>query len=247
MTTVGTLNAFLWGLLGGGALLVGAAAGLAFRVPQRVIGLVMAFGAGVLISALTFELTLDAYDLGGADAVAVGLALGALTFFVGDWIIDERGGRHRKRSGGQQAEGQAPAIVLGAILDGIPESIAMGISLLAGGSTSAAFIAAVFVSNVPEAMSASTGLRKAGARPRSIFILWAVVALVSGISSAFGYAALGGAPDHVKGGIEAFAGGAILVMLADTMMPEAFQEAHRAVGLVTVLGYAVGTLLSVAA
>ncbi|HJW75695.1 MAG TPA: ZIP family metal transporter [Thermoleophilia bacterium] len=247
MTTVDTLGAFLWGLVGGGALVVGAAAGLAFRVPQRVIGLVMAFGAGVLISALSFELTADAYDLGGADAVAVGLALGALAFFAGDWFIDDRGGRHRKRSGGQQAEGQAPAIVLGAILDGIPESVAMGISLLAGGGASAAFVAAVFVSNVPEAMSASTGLRKAGARPRSILTLWVVVALVSGISSAFGFAALGGAPDHVQGAIEAFAGGAILVMLADTMMPEAFEEAHKTVGLVTVLGYALGAFLSVVA
>src|SRR5688572_11558429 len=123
------LQAAWWGFVGGIALLLGAVAGLRLPVSQRVIGLVMAFGAGVLISALAFELTEEAFRAGGTDAVALGLAAGALAFFAGDWIVDRRGGEDRKRSGGQQAGGAAGAIVVGAMLDGVPESVAIGITL----------------------------------------------------------------------------------------------------------------------
>ena len=156
------IEAGFWGFLGGFALIVGAVLGLKLPTSQRVIGLVMAFGSGVLISALAFELTDEAYDRGGVDAVAFGLALGSIAFFVGDWIVDHRGGQHRKRSGGEQAGGSATAIVLGALMDGIPESVAIGVSLLGGGAVGASVVAAVFLSNVPESMSAARGLTAAG-------------------------------------------------------------------------------------
>jgi ZIP family zinc transporter len=238
------IEAGLWGLLGGGALVLGAGAGLLLRAPQRVIGLIMGFGAGVLISALAFELTEEAFRRGGADAVALGLALGALTFFGGDWWLDRRGGQDRKRSGGQQAGAAATGLVLGALLDGIPESVAIGASLLGGEGVGVAVVAAVFLSNVPESLSAATGLRQAGRSPRWILVLWTAVALVSALAAAIGYATLDGASPNLLGGIQAFAAGAILTMLADTMIPEATDSGGAAVGLVTVLGFALAFLLS---
>jgi ZIP family zinc transporter len=243
---VRVLEAAFWGFVGGGALIVGALIGLLVPTSQRTIGLVMGFGAGVLISALAFELTQEAFREGGRDAVAGGMALGALAFYAGDAIVDGRGGEHRKRSGGEQAGGAAAAIVLGALMDGIPESVAIGVSLLGGEGVGVAVVAAVFLSNVPESLSAATGLRKAGHSPRWILGLWTLVAVVSAAAAALGYAVLGDAPADLVAGIQAFAAGAILVMLADTMMPESFKHGGRAVGLVTTLGFALAFLLSTA-
>nr|MDQ3879452.1 ZIP family zinc transporter [Actinomycetota bacterium] len=225
-------------------LLLGAAVGLWWHTSQKVIGRIMAFGAGVLISALAFELTKESYVRGGVDAVAIGLSAGALTFFFGDWILDRRGAEHRKRSGGEQQGGSATAMVLGALLDGIPESIAIGVSLLGGGSVGAAVVAAVFLSNVPESLSAATGLRKAGHSTGYIIGMWTAVVAVSTIASAAGYALLGNASGNVIASIQAFAAGAILTMLADTMMPEAFEHGGSVVGLFTVLGFACAFWLS---
>src|SRR5919199_4159382 len=184
-------EAAFWGFVGGLALIVGAVVGLVFRSAARAIGLIMAFGSGVLISALAFELTEEAFHRGGGLPVVAGLAAGALSFFVGDWIIDHHGGQHRKRSGGQQNGGSSGAIVLGSLLDGIPESVAIGVSILGGGSVGAAVVAAVFLSNIPESLCAATRLRKAGHSARWILGLWTAVALVSALAAAFGYAALG--------------------------------------------------------
>ena len=238
------LEAGFWGLVGGAALLVGALLGLYARASQRQIGLIMAFGVGVLISALAFELTHEAYERGGANAVVLGLAAGAFTFYAGDYLLDKRGAEHRKRSGGQQAAGAAGAIVLGTLLDGIPESVAIGVSLLGGGAVGLPVVAAVFLSNVPESLSAATGLRQAGHSNRWILGLWSSVALVSAVAAALGFALLGGASPAVIATIQAFAAGAILTMLADTMLPEAVHSGGSAVGLVTVLGFTLAFLLS---
>lgn len=234
--------AAFWGFVGGFALVLGALAGLAFDARPRLIALVMGFGSGVLISAVAFELTEEAFSASGPREVSLGLAAGAVTFFVGDWFIDRAGGEHRKRSGGQQQEGTAGAIVLGALLDGIPESAVIGISLVGGGAVSAPMVAAVFLSNIPESMSAATGLRKAGHRPRWILGLWTAVALTSALAAVGGYALLGSAGSSAAL-IQAFAAGAILTMLADTMLPEAYEGGGAVVGLITVLGFALAFLL----
>src|SRR3954447_22168359 len=207
-------EALLWGVVGAASLVVGAGLALALRLPARVIGLIMAFGSGVLISAVAFELTDEAFKTGGADAVAVGLAAGAIAYFAANVAVDRAGGRHRKRSGGQQSGGAATGIVIGTLMDGIPESAAIGLTLVGGGSIGIAVVIAVFLSNLPEAMSASTGLRKAGHSPRWILSLWVAVTVVSGLAAMLGYAALDGASDNIVAGIQAFAGGAILTMLA---------------------------------
>ncbi|HEY6749017.1 MAG TPA: ZIP family metal transporter [Mycobacteriales bacterium] len=238
------IEAAFWGLVGGIALLVGALAGLRLRTSNRLIGLIMAFGAGVLVSALAFDLTREAFDRGGGTAVVIGLAAGALAFYGGDWILDHHGGQDRKRSGGQQAAGNGMAIVLGALLDGIPESVAIGVSLLGGGAVGVPVVAAVFLSNVPESLSAATGLRKAGHTTRWILGLWTAVALVSAVAAGLGFVLLGGASPAVIGVIQAFAAGAILTMLADTMMPEAFEHGGNSVGVITALGFTLAFLLS---
>jgi ZIP family zinc transporter len=238
------LGAGFWGLVGGMSLLLGAAVGYRASIPGRVLGLIMGFGAGVLISALAFELTRESFSRGGRTSVAIGLAAGGLAFYVGDRIIDRLGGEHRKRSGGQMAGGSATALTLGALLDGIPESVAIGVTLLEGKGVGLAFVAAVFLSNVPESLSAATGMRKAGHRARYVLGVWGAVVVVSAVAAALGFALLGGVSDSVIATIQAFAAGAILVMLADTMMPEAFEEGGSAVGLVTLLGFTLAFILS---
>jgi ZIP family zinc transporter len=238
------LQAAFWGFVGGFALLVGAVIGVWVPVPHRVLGAVMAFGAGVLLSAVAFDLVEEGFEVAGAAPVLGGLAAGALTFYLGDAVIDRTGGDNRKRSQGQQAAGSAGAIVLGAVLDGIPESAAIGVTLLGGGGVGVAVVVAVFLSNVPESLSASVGLRKAGHGVRWILGLWLLVAVVSAAAAAAGYGLLGGAPPATVAIVQAFAAGAILTMLADTMMPEAFEDAGRFVGLLTSAGFATAFVIS---
>jgi ZIP family zinc transporter len=204
----------------------------------------MAFGSGVLISALAFELADEAFVSGGTDALALGMVGGAIAFSGGNLIINRSGGRDRKRADGRQKEGAAMAIVLGAALDGVPESIVVGTSLLEGGGVSMAIVVAVFLSNVPESLSAAVGLRKAGRSARWIIALWAGVALTAGLASMLGYGLLGDASGNTIGLIQAFAAGAILTMLVDTMIPEAYDDGGPEVGVVTVLGFALAYLLS---
>jgi zinc transporter, ZIP family len=238
------LEAGGWGLLGASSLLIGAIAGLALRIPERAIGLILAFGAGTLISAVSFELTEEAYRLGGADTVTVGLALGALSYFTGDELLARRGVKDRMSTRGPSRSDAPTALVLGAVLDGIPESAVIGLSLLAGGGVAVPVLAAVFLSNFPESISSSSGMRKAGVSARHVLTVWLWVTLVSGIAAAAGYGLLDGASDDWIGLIEAFAGGAVLTMLIDTMIPEAFREGGCPAGLVTVLGFALAYLLS---
>ena len=238
------LEAALWGLVGGGSLVVGAALGLRLSPSKRVIGLVMAFGAGVLVSAAAFELTEEAFRQGGRDATAIGLAVGALAFFGANSLVTRFGGGHRKRSGGQQQGGTAAALVIGSLLDGIPESAAIGISLLEGEGVGIAVVAAVFISNVPESLSAAVGLRAAGRSAAWVMGLWVAVAGASALAALAGFVLLDGAPGDLIGGIQAFAAGAIVVMLADTMIPEAYEDSGRWVGLVTAAGFGLAFLLS---
>ena len=155
-------EAAFWGFVGGAALLIGAVAGIYLPASKRLIGLIMAFGSGVLISALTFELMREAYDTAGATAAVLGLLAGSLVFFCGDWLIDRRGGNRRKSPNGPQAGAGATALVLGALLDGIPESAAIGVSLIGGGGVGVAVVAAVFLSNIPESLWASAGMNATG-------------------------------------------------------------------------------------
>ena len=239
------LGAFAWGFLAASSLIVGGAVALRYRIGNRALGLVMAFGSGVLISAVAFELVEEAFDkAGGRGSVALGLCAGSATFFAGDWLIDRMGGADRKQSGGRQAEGSALAIVLGIVLDGIPESIVLGLTVVVSGSVSAAFLVAVVLSNVPEAIAASSGLAQAGWASCLILGLWTLVAVVSGLASLFGFAVFDSASPGAIALVLSFAGGAILTMLADTMMPEAFEHGGKLVGVITTLGFGLAFAIS---
>lgn len=238
------LEAALWTLLTAGSLLVGAWIALAARPGARVVGLTIAFGSGALIAAVAYELVLEAYetDLGLA---ATGFAGGALAFYVGDFLIDRLGGHGRKAMSGQhQLAGAANAIALGTVLDGVPESFVLGASIQAEGTVPIAVVVGVVVSNLPEALSATSGLREAGWRSERVFALWSAVVAVSVLSAVLGWWSLETMPAADGAFALGFAGGALLVMLADTLMPEAFALGGREAGLLTALGFALGFGLS---
>jgi ZIP family zinc transporter len=240
------LEAALWGLVTSGSLLVGALLAVLLRPGLRVVGLTMAFGAGALMSAVAYDLVAEAFgDSGHVLLPAVGLAAGALAFFVGDELIDRRGGHDRKSmEGAAQAEGSPLAIVLGSVLDGVPESAILGATLVEGGAVSAAFIVAVFLSNLPEGVSATSGLVAAGWARGRILGLWGLVVAVSTLTAAVSWVAF----DRLEGldstVLLAFAAGAMLVMLTDTMFPGAFRMGGRVAGLATTLGFALAFAIS---
>jgi ZIP family zinc transporter len=191
------LQAGLWGLLAGSALLVGAGVGYYLGVPRRWVAAIMAFGSGVLISALSFELMDAAYRRGGLGSSGVGFVAGAAVYTAANWVLDQYGAKHRKRSGRQQpSEEQQPgsglAIAVGALLDGIPESVVIGLSLLGGGAVGWVAVIAIFLSNIPEGLSSSVGMRKAGRSPLYVFGIWTAIAVLSGLASLLGYAVFAG-------------------------------------------------------
>jgi ZIP family zinc transporter len=238
------LEAAFWGLVTAGSLWVGAAVAIYGRPRERLIGLAMAFGAGALIASVAYELVNEAFD---ADLrlASAGFASGALAFYVGDWLIDRRGGHGRKSMSGQhQLAGSANAIVLGTVLDGIPESFVLGASLVQGGAVPVAVVVGVFASNLPEALSATSGLAEAGWARSRILLMWTGVVGISVLAAAGGWLLLDAMAGAAGAFTLAFAGGALLVMLADTLMPEAFELGGREAGLLTALGFAVGFALS---
>ncbi|WP_028660479.1 ZIP family metal transporter [Nocardioides insulae] len=238
--------ALIWGIVASSSLILGGLLTFVTRLSPRTVGVVMAFGGGVLISAVAYELVEEAYDGGSTGLpVAAGLFAGSVVFFAGDALIDRMGGDRRKSSSGAQAGGVGLAIVLGIVLDGIPESMTLGLTVLTDGTVSIALLAAVFVSNLPEAVAATVGLTQAGWSRARILGLWALVCVVSGLASLVGATAFASASAGVTAFVLAFAGGAILTMLADTMMPEAYEQGGRVVGLVTTLGFAVAFAISV--
>ncbi|MDR6174712.1 ZIP family zinc transporter [Nocardioides zeae] len=232
----------LWGLAGGGALVLGALVAWFVRVPQRVVAAVMAFGAGVLISALSFELVDEAEASGGLPATAVGFLVGAVAYVAANVALARRGAAHRKRSGEQQASesdqpGSGTAIAVGALLDGVPESVVLGLSLLDGGTVGIAVLAAIVISNVPEGLSSAAGMKRAGRSARYVFGVWGGIAVVSGVAALAGALLLEGAPVEAIAVVTALAAGAILAMVADTMIPEAFERTHLYTGLIAASGF----------
>jgi ZIP family zinc transporter len=243
------LQAAFWGFVSGSALLLGAAAGYYSNLPRRLVAGIMAFGAGVLISALSFELMDEAYRRGGFDSTSIGFLGGAAAYTAANWYLTSRGAKDRKRSGDEQPKennqpGSGLAIAVGALLDGIPESMAIGLSLLTGPGVSFVAVIAIFLSNIPEGLSSSAGMRRAGRSAKYVFGLWTAITLISSIAALLGCVLFQGCSPDIIAATIAVAAGAILAMLADTMMPEASEMAHNFTGLITVAGFLVSFLLS---
>jgi len=238
--------AFGWGTLAASSLVIGAIVALRFRMSLRAIGLIMGFGSGVLISAVAFDLVEEAAGIAsGHGWVVVGIFAGCLVFFGGDRLIDSLGGGDRKDASGAQESGSALSIVLGTVLDGIPESMVIGLTIFSGGAVGAAYLAAVFISNLPESIASTSGLVTGGWKKSRILWMWIGIALVSGVASLAGYALFQNSPPDTVAFVLAFAAGAIITMLADTMMPEAFENGGKLVGVATTLGFAVAYLIHV--
>jgi ZIP family zinc transporter len=232
--------AFGWGTLAASSLVIGAVVALLFRLGLRTIGLIMGFGSGVLISAVAFDLVQEAVDTSsGHGWVVGGFFAGCLVFFGGDSLIGRMGGSLRKDPDGSQEGGSALSIVLGSVLDGIPESMVIGLTIFEGGAVGAAYLAAVFISNLPESISSTSGLATSGWKKSRILWMWIAIALISGLASLAGYGLFQNSSPDTTAFVLAFAGGAILTMLAETMMPEAYEHGGKWVGVVTTLGFAV--------
>jgi ZIP family zinc transporter len=242
-------EAAFWGFVGGGALGLGAAIGYLVTVPSRVIAGVMAFGSGVLISALSFELMAEAFKDAGITATALGFLLGAVFYAAANQVLVIYGAKHRKRSGTHQPSekehpGSGAAIAIGALLDGIPESIVIGLSILHGGVVSVAVVVAIFLSNLPEGLSSSAGMKNAGRSAFFVFGIWSVIAVICGLSSLAGYVLFAAFSPFVIALTTAIAAGAMLTMIVNTMIPEAFAGTHNWAGLIAALGYLISFVLS---
>jgi len=225
-------SALGWGAVSASSLIIGALLGLSRGWSDRLVGVILAFGAGALISAVSFELVEEGGNVGAPAWLGLGLAAGALVYFAADRWVERR------------VSGEGASLALGAFLDGIPEQAVLGISIAGGEGVSVGLLPAIFVSNLPEAIGSATEMRAAGARPGRIRRLWVGVAAVCTAATVAGYAIADVSGGNLQSAIDGFAAGALLVMLTDSMIPDARQKAGRVAGLMTVLGFAVAAALS---
>lgn len=231
-------NAFYWGLLATSSLILGGIIASRFSLSNRTLGIIMAFGAGTLISAVSYELIYEAVKIArGTGFPAFGFFAGALTFYFSEMLIDKLGASNKKVNQSADQSGLLIPMVLAIILDGIPESIVIGLSILEGGTVSITMLVAVFISNLPEAIAGTTGMRATGWRKGKIALLWLIIALVCALASVAGYSLFGSASNTWLSFIQAFAGGAILIMLANSMIPESYEHGGKIAGIFTVLGF----------
>jgi ZIP family zinc transporter len=238
------IEAFLWGLIVGSGLIIGAAISYFVALPHRATAAVMGFGGGVLISVLSFELIEEAHAHGGLTSTVMGFLGGAILFSSVNWFLSRRGARHRKRCAvcieqfpEQKAGGNELSIAVGSIIDDIPEAIVVGITLLGGGTIGKALLIGFFLANIPEGLSSASGMKKTGRSALYIFGVWGGITILTGFAALLGYSVFGHFSDSTIAFITALAAGGILSMVAETMIPEAFEEAHSFIGLITAAGF----------
>ena len=240
--------ALIWGLIAASATFIGAAAGWFLRLKPRTLAVLMAFGSGILLSVVAFEIVHDAFEDGGLLPTSVGYAIGATLFTLGLLWLNRAGARHRKRSNitAGMGSGRAVGIVaLATVLDSIPESVIIGLNFFNGERVALATAAAVFLSNIPESTSSTTRMRLAGYSGYHVVLIWLAVAVAGGLATLAGYLMLHGMSRESAALTQAIAGGALLVLIVDAMIPEAFSETHEAAGLIAAAGFLTGFVLAV--
>lgn len=238
------LAALWWGLFSSAALFLGQALAKPMGRSERAIGLMMGFGGGTMLAAVAYELIPEETLDDGWQIIVSALA-GALVYYVGDRLVDSSGGAARTAvATGSGTGGSGAAMFIGALLDGVPEAFILGLGLALGGEISLAFLAAIFVSNIPQGLAGTTSLQEAGTDNRRITLSWALLTLACGVVSLLGYL-VADSLDQAGTYASAFAGGAVLMMLADSMIPESYRHGGRLVGLLTVVGFLVAGVLTV--
>jgi ZIP family zinc transporter len=244
-------QAYFWGLVVGSGLLLGAVIAYFTSLSHRKIAVIMGFGSGVLISTLSFELMEEAYIHGGFSSTIIGFLGGGMLFSAVNWYLSKRGAKNRKRCGycvkqpsESEVGGSGVAIAVGSLIDGIPEAIVIGLGLIGGGTIGKEIFIGFFLANIPQGLSSVEGMKGAGRSPGYIFGVWTSIVLLSGFAALLGYTVFSGFAPELVATMKAMAAGGLLAMLAETMIPEAFEKAHSFVGLITVTGFLAFFLLT---
>jgi ZIP family zinc transporter len=238
--------ALAWGLIAASAVFIGAAIGWLARPSSRTLAALMAFGSGILLSVVAYEIVHDAFDDGGLAPTVAGYIIGALLFTFGLLWLNRSGARHRKRSTiPPHARDAGGVVALATVLDSVPESLIIGFNFHNGEAVALATVAAVFLSNIPEGVSSTMRMRIAGRGLAYVVGLWIAVAVTGAGATLAGYMLLTAASDESVALMQAIGGGALLVLIIDTMIPEAFAETHEAAGLITASGFITGFVLAV--
>jgi ZIP family zinc transporter len=232
------LKVVVYAVAASAALPLGALIGARFALPKKVIAMALGFAAGALISAVAFELFDDAYVHGGAWAAGISFLAGATVFVLVDSWLERR--RKRQTRGGSAV---GFALLAAVTLDGVPENLAMGVSLIEGGGL--ALLVAIFASNLPEALVGAEKMKEAGIPAGRAILIWTGAAVLLAAAVVAGYLALDGVSGRTLAIPLGFAAGAVLASLADTVMPEAFAEGGITVAYATALGFLLSYLLAV--
>lgn len=232
-------GAVLWGVVAAAPLFIGAVLALLRKWPPRWLGIVLGFGAGALMASIAFELWEEGLDLAGPIPLVIGVAAGAISYYIADRILDARAAKKKAQAGGGQ-------LAVGALLDGIPEQLVLGIGLASGEPVSIALVVAILVSNLPESIGSAADLLEGGMAKSRVLLLWAGVAVICAAATVAGFALATVTDDAFRSAASGFAAGALLVMLVDSMIPEAQSKAKESTGLATVLGFALAAGLALA-
>jgi ZIP family zinc transporter len=261
-------TSLVFGVIASSALVIGAVIGVRFSLPKRLLAMLLAFAAGSLITALTFELFEDAYERGGIWRAAIGLFAGAVVFTVLSALLDRWAQPGSQATPADEFEGSAKldtdaaaadrpaaatsvrgaagmALLAAVTLDGVPENLALGISL-GEGTGGLALLAAIFVSNLPESLVGAASMKSQGRSTLSVIGLWVACAALLAFAVVLGAGPLSGSDEQLVSLPLAFAAGAVIASLADTLMPEAFEHGGPAVGLSTAAGFVLSFVLSLA-